>query len=144
MSIFNFDKFFESNNEETNDKFDKIVLHNKEWKSSYPEIKMFKLEYDSDDKNKEYNWLYSLNKKHDSISIDAFIEISYYKNWKIDFEMVIESTDETDSMYQDEKHHTLANLNYDELKIELSKICSFIRKWNKEYFNTHNFYPLID
>jgi hypothetical protein len=141
MSIDKFDKFFESN---TEDKFDKVKSHNKEWCGKYPELKMFKLEYDSNEKSSDYNWLYSLNKKHDSINVDLFIEINYSKSWKIDFEMVIESSDDSNSLYQDEKHHTKSNLTYEELETELNKVCSYIRKWNREYHKTHDFYPLVD
>ena len=142
MSVDKFDKFFENNS--SDEKFEKIKKHNSEWREDFPELKMFKLEYDADEKHDDYNWFYSLNKKHDSINVDVFIEITYSKSWEIDFEMVIESQDEQDSSFQDEKHHSKKNLNYEELVIELNKICSYIRKWNREYHNTHDFYPLVD
>ena len=143
MGIDNFDKFFE-NNDTNEERFEKIKKHNDEWREEYPELKMFKLDFDSEEKSNIFNWLYSLNKKHDSINIDTFIEITYDKNWKIDFELVIESSDDTDSIYQDEKHHTKSNLNYEELKTELNRVCSFIRKWNREFHSVHGFHPLVD
>jgi hypothetical protein len=143
MAVDNFDKFFE-NNDSNEERFEKIKKHNDEWREEYPELKMFKLDFDSEENSKDHNWLYSLNKNHESINVDVFIEINYSKNWKLDFEMVIESSDESDSSYQDEKHHTKSNLSYEELKIELNKVCSFIRKWNREYHSTHDFYPLVD
>lgn len=111
-----------------------VQKYNQQWKNKYPELKMFNLEYDVD------NWLYSLNKTHDGISIDIFIEISYTKNWKIEFEMIILG----DDVFQEEKHHLKSNITYDVLDLELSNICSFLRKWNYDYYKTNKFYPLVD
>ncbi len=145
--ISKYNKFFESVD---NDNFQEIKKYNNEWKGKYPELKMLKLEPITD--TNELSWLYSLNKKFDSINIDLFINITKsITSWNIDFELVMESEDEylnTNSsdktMLQDEKHYSKSNLKYEELDLELNKVCSYIRDWNNKFNKKWDFFPLVD
>ena len=152
MSSKNVDKFedwYPFNKKNDSDTSDIIRTNHLEWIRKYPEMKMFKLS--SDYYNNTWNWLYSINKKTDSINIDLFIEIEKMDKWSINFELIIECEDDylinnisNKSMTQDEKHYEKQNLNFEELNYNLNRICEFIRKWNNNFYKEHNFHPLVD
>lgn len=128
---------------------DTISKYANEWKDKYPELKIMKLESDYIDK--KWNWLFSINKKHDNINIDLFIEIEKSEYWDIRFELIMECEDEylnnnikDKSNIQDEIHYEKNNLDWEELNSSLSKICEYIRDWNYNFHKENGFYPLID
>lgn len=148
-NIDKFEDWMPFYNKDINVSSDEIMKIYKEFCEKYPEIRMLKLE--SDYSNGTRYWLYSLNKKSDTINIDLFLEISKKNNWSLNFELVMECEDEylvnnkTDKSYtQDEKHFEKMNLNWDELNFNMKKVFEWVRKWNLDFFKENGFYPLVD
>ncbi len=115
---------------------DVIAKYHSEWVKKYPEISILKLESDYYDNS--YSWLYSLNKKHESVNIDLFLEIiDNNGNWSVSLEIILECEDEymvnnksNKSFTQDEKHYDKKDLDWEKLNLHLKKICESIRLWN--------------
>lgn len=140
--------FQQKENDKTSN--DIIMKYHLEWVKKYPELKMLSLE--SDYYKNTWSWLYSLNKKNDSINIDLFIEIvKKGDNWNISLELVLECEDEyltnnkkDKSNTQDEKHYEKHDLDWEELNLHMKKISEWIRMWNQEFHKEWGFFPLVD
>jgi hypothetical protein len=129
---------------------DVTMKYHMEWCNKYPELKTLKLESGYDDGS--YSWLYSLNKKHEDISIDLFLEVvDKDGNWSLNLELVLECEDEylvnnkeNKSHTQDEKHYEKRDLDWEKLNLHMKKTCEWMRGWNEDFYKEWGFYPLID
>lgn len=145
-SVKNFDEWLPFKNNGNNElKNDVIIKYHSEWIEKYPELKALKLE--SEYLSKKWYWNYTMNKTIEKMNIDLFIEIvKNNDNWDISFEMSTECEEEDLNRYksniQDEKHFEKNELDWEELNLNLKKICEWIRVWNHSFYKKYNVYIL--
>lgn len=102
-----------------------LKKYHNEWVKKFPELKMFKLE--AGDINHNIIWQYSLNKEnYNGYAIDISLEIKKSKSWSIEFELNKTSNESISS--NQEKHFSQSGLNYNSLKIQLTKLFTFIKE----------------